>query len=66
MTRANLVAPPTLAQDLQGYCGHDGRFGMTHVQAIATARALLRAGFTRREIAELLGAHPRAIEALMA
>jgi hypothetical protein len=35
-------------------------------QAIATVRALLNAGFTLREVAEQLRAHPRAIEALIA
>jgi len=39
---------------------------MQHEQALTAARALLRAGFTRREIAELLRAHPRAIRALLA
>jgi hypothetical protein len=35
-------------------------------QASAAAHALLRAGFTLREIAEMLRAHPRAIYALLA
>ena len=39
---------------------------MTHFQAVATARALLRAGFTIREVAEVLRAHPRAVAALLA
>jgi len=39
---------------------------MQRAQAVDTALALLRAGFTRREVAELLRAHPRAIQALLA
>jgi DNA-binding CsgD family transcriptional regulator len=35
-------------------------------EMIAAALALLRSGLTVREIAELLQAHPRAIEALIA
>ncbi len=37
---------------------------MSHSQAIATVHALLNAGFTMREVAERLQAHPRAIAAL--
>jgi hypothetical protein len=39
---------------------------MTRVQAIAAARALLAAGFTVRDVASYLRAHPRAIVALIA
>jgi hypothetical protein len=39
---------------------------ISRIQAIATVRALLSAGFTLREVAEQLRAHPRAIEALIA
>ena len=38
---------------------------MTRAQAIAAARALLCSGLTMRDVAELLRAHPRAIEALI-
>jgi hypothetical protein len=38
---------------------------MTRIQAIAAARALLRAGCTLRDVAETLRAHPRAIVALL-
>jgi hypothetical protein len=39
---------------------------VTRAQAIAAARALVRSGLTVRDVAELLRAHPRAIEALLA
>jgi hypothetical protein len=39
---------------------------MHRPQAVAAARALFQAGLTRREIAERLGAHPRAVYALLA
>jgi hypothetical protein len=38
---------------------------VTRAQAIAAARALLGTGLTVRDVAELLRAHPRAIEALI-
>ena len=38
---------------------------MTRAQAIAAALALLRSGLTVHDVAELLRAHPRAIEALI-
>jgi DNA-binding CsgD family transcriptional regulator len=39
---------------------------MTRSQAVAAVRALLNAGLTLREVAERLGAHPKAVEALIA
>jgi plasmid maintenance system antidote protein VapI len=38
---------------------------VTRVQAAAIVRALLRYGLTVRDIADALGAHPKAIEALI-
>ena len=38
---------------------------MTRAQAIAAALASLRCGLTVRDVAELLRAHPRAIEELI-
>jgi hypothetical protein len=38
---------------------------ISRTQAIAAVRALLSAGLTMREVAEVLRAHPRAIEALI-
>ena len=38
---------------------------MTRVQIAAAIRVLLRSGLTVRDVAELLRAHPRAIEALI-
>ncbi len=42
-----------------------GRGVMTRAQAIAIVSALLRSGLTVRDVAELLRAHPRAVEALI-
>ncbi len=38
---------------------------MSNVQIAASVRAMLLSGLTVREVAERLGAHPRAIEALL-
>jgi hypothetical protein len=38
---------------------------MSDIQAITAVRALLNAGLTIREVAELLRADPRAVEALV-
>jgi hypothetical protein len=38
---------------------------ISRLQAIAATRALLRSGLTVRDVADLLRAHPRAIEALL-